>query len=88
MSETIPDLIPEAAWRLLIAEPSVDDYLRAAGITIAAELERHADDLARQAEVFGAPPMDTPASGMVSVLIDVAAGLRLRAAELRGEATS
>lgn len=40
MSDPTRELIPEEAWALLISEPSVDAYEKAAALTAAAELER------------------------------------------------
>lgn len=64
---------------------AASDALRvAAPLIVAAELERQARDLGEQAEAFGLPRMGTPASGMVTVLSELAEELRGRAAELRG----
>jgi hypothetical protein len=49
------------------------------------KLELQASALDEQAEAFGLPKMGTPASGMVTVLSELAEELRGRAAELWGD---
>lgn len=91
---TIPEEAFEAAAEHIRSHPAVtdedaydlaSDAVRAAApLILAVELERFAADYVESAEALGEPRMGTPASGMVTVLHDVAADLRARAAGLRG----
>ncbi len=57
----------------------------AAPLILAADLERQAATFDMQADALEAPRMGTPASGMVTVLRDLAMDARGRASVLRGE---
>lgn len=60
------------------AAPFIADAARAD------ELTEQAAALMQQAEAFGFPCQGTPASGMVTVLVELAQEFRDRAADLRG----
>lgn len=77
MSEAIRDLIPEQAWAILISEPSTAEYMRAAELIVATDLERLAHKLRASLHVL---PEYTHGSLAWRVMNEIDE----RAAELRG----